>query len=80
VKVGPPFTEPVRLLVMLLPHVAKQDCFALKGGTAINLFLRDMSRLGDDVKGSQIDYHEKPVMFCSAEKIMSDKNPSFRNC
>jgi hypothetical protein len=30
---------------MLLPHVAKQDCFALKGGTAINLFLRDMPRL-----------------------------------
>ena len=43
-KVGPPFTEQVRLLVMLLPHVAKQDCFALKGGTAINQFLRDMPR------------------------------------
>jgi predicted nucleotidyltransferase component of viral defense system len=49
VKVGPPFTEQVRLLVMLLPHVAKQDCFALKGGTAINLFLRDMPRLSVDI-------------------------------
>ena len=48
-KVGPPFTEQVRLLVMLLPHVAKQDCFALKGGTAINLFLRDMPRLSVDI-------------------------------
>lgn len=48
-KVGPPFTEQVRLLVMLLPHIAKQDCFALKGGTAINLFLRDMPRLSVDI-------------------------------
>ena len=40
-----PFTEQVRLLVSLLPSVAKQSCFALKGGTAINLFVRDMPRM-----------------------------------
>lgn len=44
-----PFTEQVRLLVALLPSVAKQPCFALKGGTAINLFLRDMPRLSVDI-------------------------------
>ena len=44
-----PFTEQVRLLVTLLPSVAKQACFALKGGTAINLFLRDMPRLSVDI-------------------------------
>ena len=44
-----PFTEQVRLLVALLPSVAKQSCFALKGGTAINLFLRDMPRLSVDI-------------------------------
>lgn len=44
-----PFTEQVRLLVALLPSVAKQGCFALKGGTAINLFLRDMPRLSVDI-------------------------------
>lgn len=44
-----PFTEQVRLLVALLPSVAKQACFALKGGTAINLFLRDMPRLSVDI-------------------------------
>lgn len=45
-----PFTEQVRLLVALLPSVAKQACFALKGGTAINLFLRDMPRLSVDIE------------------------------
>lgn len=44
-----PFFEQVRLLVALLPHVARQKCFALKGGTAINLFLRDMPRLSVDI-------------------------------
>ena len=41
------YTEQVRLLVALLPSVAKQSCFALKGGTAINLFdvFRDAYRI-----------------------------------
>jgi len=43
------YTEQVRLLVALLPSVAKQSCFALKGGTAINLFVRDMPRLSVDI-------------------------------
>lgn len=44
-----PFTDQARLLVALLSSVAKQPCFALKGGTAINLFLRDMPRLSVDI-------------------------------
>lgn len=39
----------VRLLVGVLPFVAKETCFALKGGTAINLFLREMPRLSVDI-------------------------------
>ena len=38
-----PFTEQVRLLVALLPSVAKQACFALKGGTAINTALESIT-------------------------------------
>ena len=32
----------VDLLLRVLPHVAAEACFALKGGTALNLFVRDM--------------------------------------
>ncbi|AJY51959.1 nucleotidyl transferase AbiEii/AbiGii toxin family protein [Halomonas sp. KO116] len=39
----------VALLVRILPHVAKEDVFALKGGTAINLFYRDLPRLSVDI-------------------------------
>ncbi|WP_222851549.1 nucleotidyl transferase AbiEii/AbiGii toxin family protein [Phytoactinopolyspora mesophila] len=48
-----PFSEPYRrqvaALVRFLPSIAAEDCFALKGGTAINLFIRDMPRLSVDI-------------------------------
>ena len=37
------------LLVRALPLVAVETCFALKGGTAINLFVRNMPRLSVDI-------------------------------
>jgi predicted nucleotidyltransferase component of viral defense system len=48
-----PFAEiyrrQVALLIRLLPLIAEEKCFALKGGTAINLFIRDMPRLSVDI-------------------------------
>ena len=35
--------------MQVLPFVAKQECFALKGGTAINLFVREFPRLSVDI-------------------------------
>ncbi|MEJ8567950.1 nucleotidyl transferase AbiEii/AbiGii toxin family protein [Elongatibacter sediminis] len=43
------YERQVRLLVRVLPYVAEEKAFALKGGTAINLFLRDMPRLSVDI-------------------------------
>lgn len=44
-----PYSEQVRLLVRILPIVATAECLALKGGTAINLFYRDIPRLSVDI-------------------------------
>lgn len=44
-----PYFRQVELLVRILPVVGSQECFALKGGTAINLFYRDMPRLSVDI-------------------------------
>jgi hypothetical protein len=38
-----------RLLTQIAPVVFEDGVFALKGGTAINLFLRDMPRLSVDL-------------------------------
>lgn len=43
------YRQQVSLLLSVLPEVAKEKCFALHGGTAINLFLRDMPRLSVDI-------------------------------
>ncbi|WP_439541392.1 nucleotidyl transferase AbiEii/AbiGii toxin family protein [Hyphomicrobium sp.] len=43
------YEEQVRLLVQIIPIVAEETSFALKGGTAINLFYRDMPRLSVDI-------------------------------
>ena len=39
----------VNLLIRLLPFIAREDCFALKGGTALNLLVRDLPRLSVDI-------------------------------
>ena len=44
-----PFYRQAELVVRILPLVAKREEFALKGGTAINFFLRDMPRLSVDI-------------------------------
>jgi len=44
-----PYFSQVSLLVRVLPIVGKASCFALKGGTAINLFYRKMPRLSVDI-------------------------------
>lgn len=46
---GSPFYRQVALLVHTLPAVALENCFALKGGTAINLFIRNFPRLSVDI-------------------------------
>lgn len=43
------YRKQVKLLLDVLPEIAKEDCFAMHGGTAINLFLQDMPRLSVDI-------------------------------
>ena len=43
------YRRQVALLIRILPLVAEEESFALKGGTAINLFVRDMPRLSVDI-------------------------------
>lgn len=56
-----PYFKQVDLLVQMLPFVAKYDCFALKGGTAINLFVRDMPRLSVDIDLTYVHVNPRDV-------------------
>jgi hypothetical protein len=43
------YLETARLMAQVAPLVFVDDTFALKGGTAINLFVRDMPGLSVDL-------------------------------
>lgn len=43
------YADTVRLLLAVTPEVFANDVFALKAGTAINLFVQDMPRLSVDI-------------------------------
>ncbi|MBO9462466.1 nucleotidyl transferase AbiEii/AbiGii toxin family protein [Labrenzia sp. R5_0] len=60
----------VRLLMRLLPIVAREDCFALKGGTAINLFIRNLPRLSVDIDLMYLQIHDRPKALAEIDAAM----------
>jgi hypothetical protein len=49
------YIDTVRLLLQAIPHVFRSKDFALKGGTALNLFVQDMPRLSVDLDIAFVD-------------------------
>jgi len=43
------YFKQAELLIQVMPYVNMEKCFALKGGTAINLFIRNIPRLSVDI-------------------------------
>jgi len=50
------YIEQVKILLQVLPNIQSHPNFALKGGTAINLFIRDLPRLSVD-----LDFSYAPI-------------------
>ena len=59
------FYKQAELLLQIIPFLKKENIFALKGGTAINFFIRDLPRLSVD-----IDLTYLPIK--NREKSLSD--------
>jgi predicted nucleotidyltransferase component of viral defense system len=59
------YKKQVALLLEVLPFIAEEDCFALHGGTAINLFVRNMARLSIDIDLTYlpVESREKSIDF-----------------
>lgn len=53
------YKKQVMLVLDVLPEVAKETCFAMHGGTAINLFVRNMPRLSVDIDLIYIEISER---------------------
>ena len=46
---GPPFYHQAELAIRIIPFIYQEDILAIKGGTAINYFIRDLPRLSVDI-------------------------------
>ncbi len=56
-----PFFKQADLLVQVMPFVNAEACFALKGGTAINFFVRDFPRLSVDIDLVYLPVEDRPA-------------------
>lgn len=66
------YLETVKLLLEILPYALKDKRFALKGGTAINLFHRDFTRLSVDIDLCYLPIEDRKTTFKNIHQILSD--------
>lgn len=65
------YAKQVQLLVRVLPLVDTEKCFALKGGTAINLFYRPLPRLSVDIDLLYIPMHDRETALKNIRAALS---------
>jgi predicted nucleotidyltransferase component of viral defense system len=64
------YRQQVALLIRVLPFVAEERAFALKGGTAINLFVRDMPRLSVDIDLTYLPVEDRATSLAAIDAAM----------
>lgn len=64
------YRQQVALLIRTIPFVAKEQAFALKGGTAINLFVRDMPRLSVDIDLTYLPVEDRATSLKAIDAAM----------
>ena len=55
------FFRQAELLLRILPLIHKEEVFALKGGTAINFFVRELPRLSVDIDLTYLPVNERDI-------------------
>lgn len=65
------YAAQVELLVRAIPIVADEPDFALKGGTAINLFYRDMPRLSVDIDLTYVPLDDRATALAKIDEAFN---------
>ncbi len=66
-----PYYRQVELIVALLPLVGQEACFALKGGSAINLFVRNLPRLSVDLDLTFLPVKDRTTSLAEIDAALS---------
>ena len=62
------YRDQVALLIQIIPEIEKVPVFALHGGTAINLFIRDLPRLSVDIDLTYINTEARETAMLNIRK------------
>ncbi len=73
------FSDQVKFLVEVLPFVDSEECFALKGGTALNLFIRDLPRLSVDIDLAYLPVQDRDKSLSEVDAALKRIQTSIEN-
>lgn len=73
------YKDQVELLLNVLPVVQEEQCFGLKGGTAINLFHRDMPRLSVDIDLAYLEVEPRGTFLGNLTQAMMNITQKLKN-
>ena len=78
--IAPLYKAQVELLLDIIPYVDKEKCFALKGGTAINLFIWEMLRLSVDIDLTYLPFDNRNLALAKiSESVLRIKDSIAKN-
>ena len=69
-KFSPIYQQQVALLMKVMPEVSKIKEFALHGGTAINLFLRNLPRLSVDIDLTYVPIEDRVTTLSNIQELL----------
>jgi len=70
------YTQQVEMLLRMIPFISQEDCFAIHGGTAINLFVKDLPRYSIDIDLTYIPLEDRTTSISNINQrliVISDK-------
>ena len=65
------FLAQSKLVMDVLPFIAEEKVFALKGGTAINFFVRDLPRLSVDIDLAYCEIESRAITLEKSNRALS---------
>lgn len=65
------YAQKVELLLRMIPIIAEDECFAIHGGTAINLFLKDLPRYSVDIDLTYVPLEDRATSLANIDKHLN---------
>lgn len=65
------YAQKVELLLRIIPLIAEDECFAIHGGTAINLFLKNLPRYSVDIDLTYVPLEDRVTSLASIDRHLN---------